>query len=98
MEPVNFVKELEYLLYFINDNLTNGIPGREFATEQLGVLQIATEDIRFEEINPECIGIGGQEKRCFTRLPRSPQKESLGSGCRKLQCPFEHVIQNIMII
>jgi hypothetical protein len=61
-------------------------------------LQKTAKLIRFQAIDPEGVRILGPEQGSFTRLPRTPEKESGGSGRGETQGTLEHQPQIIMII
>jgi hypothetical protein len=79
VKPVDLVQERRHLLYLVDDDLTNGRAHGELATEHLRILQIPAILVRFEQIDPHGVGIGGVQQRGLSGLAGPPQKEGLGA-------------------
>lgn len=75
VKPVDLVEDLGHFLHLVDDDLTDGPPQGELATECLGILQIPAILVRLEQIDPYGVRAGGLEERGLSSLPGSPQEE-----------------------
>ena len=93
VEPVDLVQERGNLLHFVHDDERSPSSLFQLLPETLWLLDVTSELVSLEEIDPDSVRICRSEERGFARLARSPEKEGLGSGLWKLELSINHVLK-----
>ena len=99
-EPVRLVKQGWNFLHLVNDNLSPRIlPLRlDLFPKRFRMGKVAAKLLRFQQVNPARILVGGPQQGAFASLPRPPKEKRRGARRRKSDISREHEAQYTTII
>ena len=87
-QPVHLVKQRRHLLDLIENHQLGSAAREQLFSEELRGLRVADEQVGLQQVDPQCIRIGCQQKGALAGLSGAPKEKTLLWSQRQAQQPF----------